>query len=153
MTEKKGNLFTWGKNLYGKKARVITTNGFLKKNGQVVMDAGVAQQAARRHPTMPSLLGSLVRDFGNHVFLFWAYSDEHFISFPVKYNWWEDADLELIDRSCQELVAVVDRELYDLVMLPRPGCGNGKLSWQDVKPVLESHLDDRFIIVNPNTNG
>ena len=40
-------------------------------------------------------------------------------------------------------------QFYDLknVALPRPGCANGGLNWEDVKPHLERILDDRVTIV------
>ena len=36
---------------------------------------------------------------------------------------------------------------WSKVLIPRPGCGYGELNWQDIKPLLESILDDRFISV------
>ncbi len=35
----------------------------------------------------------------------------------------------------------------DKVYLVRPGCGNGQLKWEDVKPLIAPILDDRFIVV------
>jgi hypothetical protein len=37
--------------------------------------------------------------------------------------------------------------LLENVLVPRPGCGNGQLDWEDVKPILLDHFDDRFIVV------
>lgn len=33
------------------------------------------------------------------------------------------------------------------IYLVRPGCGNGRLRWQDVRHALSEILDDRFVIV------
>lgn len=46
---------------------VIPTNGVLKANGDAVMGAGLAKQAAQRFPTLPKLLGQAIRDTGNAV--------------------------------------------------------------------------------------
>ena len=35
----------------------------------------------------------------------------------------------------------------DKVYMARPGCGNGQLKWEDVKPLIAPILDDRFIVV------
>jgi len=65
----------------------------------------------------------------------------------VKHKWWEKADLGLIYQSTQELVKVADREDFKTILLPRPGCGNGGLYWDDVKPAIDGYLDDRFLII------
>jgi O-acetyl-ADP-ribose deacetylase (regulator of RNase III) len=68
-------------------------------------------------------------------------------SFPVKHNWWENADFDLIEQSTIELKSIADRKKYDTIVLPRPGCGNGGLDWEDVKPILETHFDNRFYVI------
>ena len=122
---------------------VITTNGTVKKNGACVMGRGVAKQAALKYPRMPFHLGDFIKKFGNHLTL-QPYCG--IFTFPVKHNWWEKADLSLIEASCRELVdtcSVLKPPFY----MVRPGCSNGGLDWKDVKPILEKYLDDRFIIV------
>jgi hypothetical protein len=37
---------------------------------------------------------------------------------------------------------------WTTVIMPRPGCGNGRLRWQDVSKVLSDILDDRFVVVH-----
>lgn len=123
---------------------VITTNGFVKKNGECVMGRGVAAQAKSRFPDLPSLLGTWIKESGNQTALFGGY---RIATFPVKHNWWEKASLSLVEASCVRLVNLVDlAHLEPPIYLVRPGCGNGQLDWQDVKPILEKYLDDRFII-------
>ena len=74
------------------------------------------------------------------------------VTFPVKYNWYEKADLDLIDRSARELKTLFPEGSsgLDPIYLVRPGCMNGKLDWEDVKPVLEKYLNNNFIIVERN---
>ena len=121
---------------------VITTNGYIRKDGACVMGRGVAKEAARKFPMLPFEIGRSIQQFGNHVFA--CNPDTRIIAFPVKHNWWEKADIQLIERSCQELAEFPQELTYYMV---RPGCGNGGLDWLDVKPVLKRYLDDRFIVV------
>ena len=70
------------------------------------------------------------------------------ITFPVKHNWWEKADIDLIVKSCMQLNKCINENGFDKVYLPRPGCGNGQLSWEtDVKPVISEVLLKKVIIV------
>ena len=116
---------------------VITTNGYVKNNGQAVMGRGTAKAAADLHKDLPAYLGDLILAYGNRPFLL----PYNFITLPVKYNWDEPADLELIGQSLDRLWFLL--RTYDWfgnkqVYLPRPGCGNGQLDWAQVKPVVEN---------------
>jgi hypothetical protein len=156
MQEVTGNLWTYPADL-----RVITTNGTVKKNGECVMGRGCALEAVKgtKHngswPGLPRMLGAAIESDGNDVHILGACvtpCDGLLVSFPVKHNWFERADLRLIERSASQLVAYVDQEwsrgdCQPRIVLPRPGCGNGGLRWEDVKPVLEPILDDRFHVI------
>lgn len=122
---------------------VITTNGTIRKDGACVMGRGVARQAVTLYPSLPHTLGDMIKKGGNHVHYI---SDPNIFSFPVKHNWWELADVELIKRSVNELVMWVDHHELMFVAMPRPGCGNGGLTWDVVRPLLVDKLDDRFTI-------
>ena len=127
---------------------VITTNGTVKRNGGAVMGRGIAAQAKRKLPYIDATLGQAIRDKGNNVHCLGMWGRYEIASFPVKWNWWEDADLELIERSAHQLVAL--SEEYHKIVMVRPGCGNGNLEWDVVKPVLNPILDDSFYIINNN---
>ena len=43
---------------------------------------------------------------------------------------------------------MADRFQLRGIMVPRPGCGIGSLSYKDVKPIIEEFFDDRFTIVS-----
>jgi O-acetyl-ADP-ribose deacetylase (regulator of RNase III) len=125
----------------------ITTNGFVKANGECVMGRGCALEAKRKFPHVSKLLGTKIKENGNHTQILMAPKDVVYVAFPVKHNWWEPADYRLIQRSAEELVKLADEHGWKQVALPRPGCGNGGLRWDEVKPFLTC-LDDRFIIVH-----
>lgn len=69
------------------------------------------------------------------------------VFFPVKHHWREQADIELIKRSCVELMELTERQGWETVVLPRPGSGNGRLQWEYVKANIESLLDDRIHVI------
>lgn len=149
MREKNGDLFVVGRTC---NALCLTTNGTVKKDGKAVMGRGVAQYARDNWKGTDRRLGQLIRRNGNIVQKIGRRKDYTrsytVVAFPVKRAWHEAADLDLIVRSCEQLVILADREGWRTVALPRPGCGNGQQSWSVVKPLIEDILDDRFIIVN-----
>ena len=131
-------------------ARCITTNGTVTNKGAGVMGRGVARQAKVRYPGIEARLGQLVRRYGNHTQLL-VEEGVPLVALPVKHEWPEKADLLLIKRSCTELVALADKHLWHTIVLPRPGCGNGKLHWDQVERVIAPILDERFVVVYAGT--
>jgi hypothetical protein len=125
---------------------VIPTNGFIRNDGTCVMGRGLALQASIKFPNMPKELGNMLQQYGNLIF---AFPEYRLFTFPVKYNWWEKADLDLIKKSCKGLVTITHYNWSNIpkpVYIPRVGCGNGKLNYNDVKPILEENLNNDFTI-------
>ncbi|MDR3578840.1 MAG: ADP-ribose-binding protein [Oryzomonas sp.] len=138
MREIRGNIWD-----YQKTAMVaVTTNGQVTKNA-AVMGRGVAAQAARLFPWFPARLGACIAENGNHV----HHLGDNLVSFPVEHSPYEVPDLKLIERSARELAALADQAGWNMIVVPRPGCGGGGLSWHDVRPLLEPYFDDRFLII------
>lgn len=129
--------------------RCITTNGALRRNGNAIMGKGIALEARRRYNNVEAILGSFINRYGNHVFSL----GYELISFPTKYHWRLDADIQLIKRSAQELVTLLKNNPAKRVLLTRPGCGNGSLKWSDVKVVIQDTLaDNKFVIIHKDYN-
>lgn len=125
----------------------ITTNGVVKKDGTAVMGAGVAKTARELIKGIDKQLGDSIKKNGNNVCAVSSYLNYGVVSFPVKYNFYEIADLSLIERSTIQLVHLISSNSIK-VILPRPGCNNGKRDWEkEVKPILRKYLDDRFYII------
>jgi hypothetical protein len=127
----------------------ITTNGFVKNNGRAVMGAGCAKTIRDAVPDIDMALGKRIKARGNVVAPIGSYANNPVFSFPVKHNWWENADIELIARSARQLRATwLEHGNGVDVFIPRPGCGNGKLKYNVVEPVLQSILlEDAFKII------
>jgi hypothetical protein len=130
----------------------ITTNGIVKTDGRAVMGRGVALAAREKFPGIDKALGDtlLNKNFGNIVFPIWFWNRKKRIfifSFPTKNDWKNKSDINLIRASAERLVLWIDTIELRKILLPRPGCANGGLRWEDVKKVIAPILDDRFIIV------
>ena len=165
MIEIKGNLFNESCDAF-----CITTNGFVKKDGSCVMGRGCAKQAADYWPQLPKVVGQNISNYGNLVLAALFLPDgRHLLSFPVKpisviFNgdncvkhmmnkfkiydtvpgWAALADIEIIRESAIRLVTITNSYKWSKVVIPRPGCGAGELSWTAVKAELDKILDDRF---------
>lgn len=167
MREERGNLLHMDGD-----ALVITTNGFVKNNGEAVMGRGIAKQVADALTYIPGALGALNRINGNHVHQLARHNDMFILSAPVKPayvindgtnvvehaayqfrigdrvpGFWAKAVPELIVQSCRELANLAAARCWETILCPRFGCGAGELNWEDVKPMIENILDDRFICV------
>ena len=130
---------------------VIPTNGSINKQGLAVMGRGLALQAAQRFPDIPQILGCKLevtwRDISEPVPLLFDYT-YRLIYFPVKYRWHEVASLGLIERSAIDLAHYIKRHDFGPVFMPKVGCGNGKLNWSDVEPILERILGDTVFVAH-----
>ena len=152
-------------------ALCVSTNGFIKSNGENVMGRGCAKQAAEFFPEIPKLLGDRIKKYGNVVSMLRHYEGVAILSFPVKPEintymnnksevvkhmhsrykigdqvpgWACVAELSIIEQSAKQLVEMADRHGWEKVLIPFVGAGHGELRWKDVKPVLDKILDDRF---------
>ena len=169
MKELTGNLFNY---IGLVDAICITTNGFYESNGEYVMEKGYAKTFTKLFPGAPKFLGDVIRLKGNVVIPLICTKGTVICTFPVKPvselftgsnavkhmlyrfkigdqvpGWACIADPELIEKSAIQLVELADMAEWKSIILPRPGCGAGELSWFDIKPVLDKHFDDRFFSV------
>lgn len=166
MKELKADLFEV---IYDKSvdAICITTNGQYCADGRAAMGGGCARIAADRWPETSFRLGTCLKNFGTNVPFVIGALDERanylepkmkmirerkykclIFSFPTIDDLMDGAKLDLIRNSAQELKILVDRFELRGIVLGRPGCGIGALSYKDVKPILEEFFDDRFTIVS-----
>lgn len=142
-------------------AAVIGTNCTVNGAGLAVMGRGAAKQASELYPGLRIDYGYWLRNSGVnpvHTPRGDCYRDmatvRPYVStlpprslvycFTVKYGWWEHANLALIDIQARHLAQWMGENDSINVFLTRVGCGNGKLSWEIVEPILAKHLDKEW---------
>jgi hypothetical protein len=146
MREEKVNIWDMHKN---NKWICITTNSYVKLNGELVMGRGCAKEARDRFPDIAKRLGTVYyqtrfEKFPPVIIL----KDLRIIAFPTKCFFKHPAKLDIIENSCKQLMYNIEARGIKEVYLPRPGCGYGALSWEkEVKPLIATFLDDRVIVV------
>lgn len=126
----------------------ITTNGIVKRDGKLVMGAGIAGQARDRFLGIDAAAGALVKQNGNCTQILHTVNETALVALPTKNHWRDPSPLDLVLRSLQQLVVLTDQNGWNRVLLTRPGCGNGGLNWNTLRPRVEAVLDDRFIVVS-----
>lgn len=124
----------------------VTTNGMVKRDGTLVMGAGIAKDAAQRFPSISKNLGKLVKTNGNIPHIGYETNGTSIVSFPTKEHWKCSSVIELIRKSCVHLEKMANEKNWSTIALPRPGVGLGQLKWNTVKPILEAYLDERFVV-------
>ncbi len=120
---------------------IVTTNGYIRKDGCLVMGRGAAYQATQRIPEIAKLCGNVIAkkyksvDENIYRYGFLPISD-NFGIFQVKYNFRDDADLNLIKESTNDLLELCSTTDTHFRM-NFPGIGYGRLSIEKVMPVLD----------------
>ena len=106
----------------GKEGICVTTNGIVMQNGKAVMGAGIAKFVRDSFPDVDSKLGDFISKYGNRVFNLGTHEFEgkqfRLISFPTKNDWKDKSDLNLIEKSANELVSISDKFDLDKIYLP-----------------------------------
>lgn len=148
MIEAVGDLFE-----YPADAVVIPVNWTVKRNGEAVMGAGVAKQAALKWPQIPKALGAAIQCVPKLPTVLYMPPQKvgypFVVLFPTKLHWRDPSTLAMVEQSADALRTMTEQKAWRSVALPRVGCGLGGLSWDDVQPVLAKYLDDRFVVLTP----
>lgn len=130
---------------------VVTTNiGWCSERGENNMGAGMALQAWRRWPELARWYGHFCRLTAPHTPVV-EDTLRRLIFLPVKpliasspaYSWDQTASPQLICRGLRQL-----RQHRGEIALSYPGCGNGGLAPDDIRPELQRYLrEERFTLV------
>lgn len=138
---------------------VLTTNAQTKAGNLAIMGAGVAKRGRDLFHGIDRKLGTLLREQGSRVRLLgsWPHRGRQVqvVALPTKVNWRDPSTLELVTESCRELRLLAQAATLvgpgPLVLMSRPGCGNGNLAWGVVREICARELPgDRFVVVDTN---
>lgn len=139
---------------------LITTNPIRRNDGAVVMGRGIAKQAKDRFPRLPYDFGNCLRfmeypgytpEQMRYTGLIDRYGGTMVGYFMVKDHWREPAKLSIIEKSVDYLLGSMivrdgsGRLSNARIDLNFPGIGNGKLTREDVLPLLERLPDNVHI--------
>jgi len=118
----------------------IPTNAIVRSDNTAVMGVGIAAQVKARYPGIERALGTHMVTRGSPYGGPIKFKPE-FFSFPTKRNFRNKADIELIKWSTRLLsyFLKVHRTWREekMILLPRPGCGAGRLDYEtEVKELL-----------------
>jgi O-acetyl-ADP-ribose deacetylase (regulator of RNase III) len=66
----------------------------------------------------------------------------YIVSFPTKKHWKNPSQLEWIIDGLDDLRFIISEHKIRSIAIPPLGCGNGRLNYDDVKPIIIEKLGD-----------
>lgn len=126
---------------------LISANSTLKANGALVMGRGLAREARDRFPGLDHEAGMTVlataprRCFPQVTYGLIVLPTKPLGLFQVKYHWADPAVHYLIAESIRRLGSLIQAKELARVDLNFPGIGNGRLTKEEVLPII-SKLPD-----------
>lgn len=110
-----------------------------------VMGAGIALQFKEQYPEMfqkyQLLCKKKLLDIGKlYLWKPTNTSSKEILLFPTKKHWLNLSELNWIEAGLQKFVENYERLNIKSIAFPKLGCGNGGLSWHNVKPSMEKYL-------------
>lgn len=125
-------------NIFNSPAQVIVNT----VNTVGVMGKGLALSFKKRYPKMFEAY-KIACDKHQLTIgkLMLYYAPDHWIMmFPTKESWRNPSKLEYLEAGLNKFVTTYAEKKITSIAFPKLGCGNGELSWADVKPVMEKYL-------------
>lgn len=139
MELKKGNLFKDS----DADILLFTSNGVVKRTGELVMGAGAARAAALADPDLPKLLGSaILRGHralrpGIYEYGLVIVESRGFGAFQTKYHYREPSPLSLVALSARMLAREATANPGTTYAVNFPGVGLGGLNRNDVLSLIQ----------------
>ena len=117
---------------------IVTTNSFLTSEEKLVMGRGAAWQLKLKVPGIDKIFGKIIHETCGHLGRYGLLFNGKYGAFQVKYRFNEKADLDLIKFSMVMLSLEAKKDREAIFNINFPGIGNGRLTEDEVKPVLRT---------------
>ena len=124
--------------------KIVTTNSFITKQKRLVMGRGAALQLRSLVSDIDLVFGKMILDTCGHLGTYGLLMHGKYGASQVKYNFMDKADPDLIAFSMGFLAneANINRYIYNINY---PGIGNGGLSKEIVRPLLDILPDNVYV--------
>ncbi len=123
-----------------------------------VMGKGLALSFKNRYPEMFESYKKVCEknSLKTGKLMLYYYPDHWILLFPTKEHWRYPSKLEYIESGLIKFVQTYADKNISSIAFPKLGCGNGELSWNDVRPIMEKYLKplpiDIFIYIGEGTD-
>lgn len=116
----------------------ITTNSYIRNDGELVMGRGIAKMAKTIFDDLPKALGDKIDHLGTYGLKPSNRNEaDKMVAFQVKTHFRNAADLDLIEMSAQGLSDMAETYPDRRFDLNFPGIGNGDRDQSEVMPIIE----------------
>ena len=128
-------------------AFLITTNSYIRNDGELVMGRGIAKESKDLFEGLPLALGNKIEKRCGHLGTYGIFpsGQNKIVAFQVKTHFKNDAELGLIENSAGQLSKVAKKYSDKRFDLNFPGIGWGGLNEEKVKPILKPLPDNVHI--------
>ena len=118
---------------------LVTTNSDVKKDGSLVMGAGIARQARDRFPGIERAFGARVQGYGPSPYgllVSERWPVARLGAFQSKISWRDPASETVIALGVEKLIAWCRKNYGCRVDLAAPGIGLGNLSFERMEELV-----------------
>lgn len=124
-----------------------------------VMGKGLALSFKQKYPDMfkKYQMACEKNQFSIGKLMLFYEPDHWLLLFPTKENWRNPSKIEYIEKGLMKFVNTYAEKNITSIAFPRLGCGNGELSWDEVRPIMEKYLKplpiDVYIYLGKTNDG
>ena len=123
----------------------ITTNSIVKRNGELVMGAGVALTAKKINPQLLKIIGRSVLEMGVVGGFYGIIKCGKYFAFQTKRHYKDKSDIRDVYESILLLKGIAERFKDKTFALPFPAVNNGGLTRDEVSKYLMMLPDNVFV--------